>query len=107
MEQNVEVIQVRSGNHQSSALKSFIRETVRTAQQESGEGIIKFYTNKLIAGDYMVCLFWDKPVSEKQGSVIGRKLKIELEAHGLINHSLWIEHDVIDEQKTTKAIKEP
>ncbi|MBT4263855.1 MAG: hypothetical protein HOK67_17660 [Deltaproteobacteria bacterium] len=106
MELNVEVIRVRSGNHQSSSLKSLIRESVRTAQLESGEGVIKFYTNKLIAGDYMVCLYWDKPVDEKQGSTVGRKLKIELEAHGLINHSLWIEQDVIDKQATTKAIKE-
>jgi hypothetical protein len=91
----VEVIRIRSGNRQSDGLESQIREIVEKALETSNINTIRFYTSQLITGDYMISLFWSEPILEKQGSLIGQRLKTDLEEIGLIDHSMWIQLELL------------
>lgn len=92
---HVEVIRIRSGNHQTAELEVQINEILQEALGDFSIDMIRFYANQSIPGDYMVCLFWDSPIPEKQGSALGRKLKGSLEGLGLVNHSTWLEDDLL------------
>ena len=92
----MEFIKVQTaGSNVASLLKDFVLE----CKQCKGLLDAKVFVHAMIE-DCSLCLLWKTNKLEPQGSSVGLHLSNTLKKYGLVDHSVWVEKEEIEEKKS-------
>ncbi len=77
----------------AAKLKDFVLE----CKQCKGLLDAKVFVHAMVA-DCSLCLLWQTEKAEPQGSSLGLHLSSILKKYGLVDHSVWVEKEEIEEK---------
>ncbi len=89
----LEVIALRSPDHARSEIKQLFNDLVQDLKRDPKNPRIRIYQNHTVLGDYSIHLMHRDTTPDAWGSVLGMSVASSLKAFGLVNHSIWEEHE--------------
>lgn len=84
----LEVIQLRLASHELEPLTALIADMVDQGRAES----VRVYRHSRIETDLLVHLHREALEGDDSRSELGSRLASVLREHGLVEHSVWMEH---------------
>jgi len=94
----IEVIGVRATTGNRQILEARLEDLVCTVKKRGSTVSIAVLHRLNVASDLRVHLQHDSKAPDPTGSSLGLRLAAEMEAFGLVHHSIWFE---IQEKKTS------
>ena len=82
-----------------SNVASLLKDFVLECKQCKGLLDAKVFVHAMIE-DCSLCLLWKTNKLEPQGSSVGLHLSNTLKKYGLVDHSVWVEKEEIEEKKS-------
>lgn len=91
----LEIIDVRSSRVKSKELAAELEQLVQSLAQNSDSEKIKIYTHFHYDTDFSLHLFYKIADKDHLNNQLGLRLASSLKEYGLVNHSIWIESELI------------
>ena len=88
----VEVIEFRSYQKDQALLELDVRNCLRDALSNADIVKIDVYSHATLPTDLGIHVHYDSVTVANQGSPLGIQLVSELQAFGVVNHTVWVEH---------------
>ncbi|MFC1493165.1 hypothetical protein ACFL6O_04330 [candidate division KSB1 bacterium] len=87
----IEIIELRSGESSRELLEMQLQRFISQLDKEAIRHTIKIYNRVTLETDISIHLYHESNKVEDSGSSLGIRLVSALNAHGLVNHTVWVE----------------
>jgi formate dehydrogenase beta subunit len=89
----METVRLRSLAGQEKVLPTLVHDIIKNID-EVGLKQIRLYKNISFQSDTSIMLDWDTSIPEVQGSMAALSIAQNLKIYGLVEHSIWVEHEL-------------
>jgi formate dehydrogenase (NADP+) beta subunit len=96
----MEIVRLRSLAGQEKVLPTLVHDIIKNIN-EAGLTRISLHKNISFQSDTSIILDWDTGIPETQGSMAALSIAQNLKIYGLVEHSIWLEHEFRDADMDT------
>ena len=90
----LEIIELRTTETDQNALQAYLATWQNEVNAAGKRAVVNVYKRTDLDTDFSIHVRYDAATTETDVRILGEQLSLELRMFGLVNHTVWLEHQL-------------